>query len=174
MALLTDNLLFLLKNKSEQTVTYELVDVARIAALQVSAFREYAREKQVTVTLDAEETTVLKSIPGSLVRVFQNLIKNAIDYNVEGGTVRVQVKTELNHVLVIVSDTGIGMNSADRHRVFERFYKADTARTHTKNSGTGLGLPIVRDIVYAHHGTITLESTVGKGTTFTIQLPRTT
>ncbi len=173
MSLLTDNLLFLLKNKSEQTVIYEPVDVAHIAAMQVNAFRDYAEEKKVTMTLQVEETAVLDSIPGSLVRVFQNLIKNAIDYNVEGGTVSVQVKAEPTQVFVIISDTGIGMSPTDQHRVFERFYKADTARTHTKSSGTGLGLPIVQDIVYAHQGIITLQSTPGKGTTFIIQFPRT-
>jgi signal transduction histidine kinase len=173
MALLTDNLLFLLKHKSEQTVTHEPVDLAQIAASQVKNFSDYAQEKHVTVTLYTEEAAVLDGIPGSFVRLFQNLIKNAIDYNVKGGAVHVQVKTEPDTILVIVSDTGIGMSSTDQNRVFERFYKADTARTHTKNSGTGLGLSIVRDIVYSHQGTITLQSAPGEGTTFTIQFPRT-
>ncbi len=172
MALLTDNLLFLLKNKSMGAVTYEPVDIARIAALQVNAFRDYAAEKQVTITLQAEETAVVRCIPGSIVQLFQNLIKNAIDYNVPGGTVSVQIKPEPHDVLIIVSDTGIGMSSADQNRVFERFYKADTARTQTKSSGTGLGLSIVRDIVDAHEGIIDISSTLGVGSTFTIRLPK--
>lgn len=172
MSLLTDNLLFLLKHKSVQRQKYEAVNVTELAEIQVEWFAAYAHEKHVTVTLEANTPATLSGVPEMLTRLFQNLIKNAIDYNVEGGKVVVRVQPGVEEVLVSVSDTGIGMSDADRARVFERFYKADTARTHTHDSGTGLGLSIVNEIVSAHHGTITVESTLGVGTTCTIRFPK--
>jgi signal transduction histidine kinase len=74
-------------------------------------------------------------------------------------------------VIFKIADTGIGISETDQQHVFERFFKADKSRTRAHNSGSGLGLSIVQKIVDMHHGTITVESKIGVGTTFMVNLP---
>ena len=99
-----------------------------------------------------------------------NLCDNAIKYNRDGGSVTVTVGRDGGEAVVTVSDTGIGIPAEHQGRVFERFYRVD--KSHSKASGgTGLGLSIVKHAVRYHHGTVTLDSREGEGTTFTIRLP---
>ena len=106
-----------------------------------------------------------------LLRAVTNILTNAINYTPAGGLVAVQAFTTNDaKVLVKISDTGVGIEPADLPHIFERFYRADKARTRG-TGGTGLGLAITREIIARHHGTVAVDSTVGKGSTFTIQLP---
>ena len=97
-----------------------------------------------------------------------NLIQNAIRYNVYKGQVRVMVQKKGNQGILTVSDTGIGIPKEDQTRVFERFYRVDKSRSR-ETGGTGLGLAIVKHIVELHEGTIDLQSELGKGTTIKVQ-----
>jgi signal transduction histidine kinase len=101
-------------------------------------------------------------------RAFTNLFCNAVRFSMEGGTVEVTTAQRDGLVVVTLHDTGIGIDPADRDRIFERFFRADGEHTTT---GIGLGLPIARAIIEAHGGAIEVESTRGKGSTFMIQLP---
>jgi two-component system phosphate regulon sensor histidine kinase PhoR len=103
-----------------------------------------------------------------LQRVVTNLVHNAIKFTPSGGNVSVSAEAADDEVLVHVTDTGVGISPEDLPRVFERFYKADRARS---GGGTGLGLAIARHIIQAHAGRISAESTQGKGSTFTFTLP---
>jgi PAS domain S-box-containing protein len=103
-------------------------------------------------------------------KVVRNLLENAIQFTPTAGSIHVRTRRDGNQVLLEVSDTGIGMAPEEMEQVFERFYKADKARP-VDGAGVGLGLSIVKKIVEAHHGTIDLKSTVGKGTTFVVALP---
>lgn len=106
-----------------------------------------------------------------LEQAFVNLITNAIKFNRPGGEVRVEAgRTPDGKVRVAVSDTGIGIPSEDLPRIFERFYRVDKARSR-EVGGTGLGLSIVRHVVEQMHGTVTVESQLGKGSRFTVLLP---
>lgn len=99
-----------------------------------------------------------------------NLIDNAINYTNPGGRVTVNVDVQDKNVWLIVSDTGIGIAEEHLEHIFERFYRVDPARSRAAGN-TGLGLSIVDWIVRAHEGTISVESQMGQGTTFTVKLP---
>jgi two-component system phosphate regulon sensor histidine kinase PhoR len=106
------------------------------------------------------------------------LLQNGINYTPEGGFVKVRAESivpedgsdELDRVRITVSDTGIGIPRKDIPRIFERFYRVDKARSRS-SGGTGLGLSIVKHLVELHHGSIRVESTVGVGSRFIIELP---
>jgi two-component system phosphate regulon sensor histidine kinase PhoR len=102
-----------------------------------------------------------------LERAIVNLIRNAIEFTPEGGSVSVKAAAEDGSLDIRVADTGVGIPAADRPRVFERFFKASRAR----GGGTGLGLAIVKHTVEAHGGSVAVESEEGRGSTFTITLP---
>jgi two-component system phosphate regulon sensor histidine kinase PhoR len=103
-------------------------------------------------------------------QILDNLVDNALKYTPEGGTVEVGLRREVDQVVLEVRDTGIGIAEADLPRIFERFYRVDKARSR-ELGGTGLGLSIVKHLVQAMQGTITAESVVGQGSTFTIRFP---
>lgn len=105
-----------------------------------------------------------------LLQVLINLVDNAIKCNRPNGSVTLEAKTEAQKVRFKVIDTGIGIPSLDVHRIFDRFFRVDKARSRV-TGGTGLGLSIVKDIIEAHGGSIDVESTVNVGTTFIIELP---
>lgn len=106
-----------------------------------------------------------------LIEAVSNLIANAIAYSPRGTRVAVAVKAEEGTVDISVSDQGIGISEADRDRIFERFYRSDVARSR-RTGGTGLGLSIVKHATQRHGGEVRLWSRPGRGSTFTMRLPR--
>jgi two-component system phosphate regulon sensor histidine kinase PhoR len=108
---------------------------------------------------------------GRLDQVLINLLHNAVKFNRPGGSVRVNVEASSDdRVRIAITDTGIGIPSEDLPRVFERFYRVDKARSR-EVGGTGLGLSIVKHAMEQMNGEITVESTLGKGSCFTVGLP---
>jgi signal transduction histidine kinase len=106
-----------------------------------------------------------------LVQALANLVTNAITYSEEGSIVTIVVNVEETSVTFRVIDTGCGIPIEAQQRIFERFYRVDTARSRSQG-GTGLGLSIVKHIVSVHEGTVAVESKPGEGSIFTITLPR--
>jgi signal transduction histidine kinase len=102
--------------------------------------------------------------------VLDNLINNAIRYTPTGGRIELSLHCTGNEAVITVADTGQGIAPEDLPHIFDRFYRADKARTRAAG-GTGLGLSIVKWIVDAHHGRVEVESTLGEGSTFRIHLP---
>ena len=100
----------------------------------------------------------------------KNLVENAIRYTDPGGVVKVRTARDNGDAIVVVSDTGVGIPARDIPRVFERFYRVDSARSR-ETGGTGLGLAIVRHVADRHGGSVDVESELGAGTTFTMRLP---
>jgi two-component system phosphate regulon sensor histidine kinase PhoR len=112
-------------------------------------------------------------VSGSRLRLEQallNLMANAIKFNRGGGEVRVSAHRQDGRVAIVISDTGVGIPSEDLPRIFERFYRVDKARSR-QVGGTGLGLSIVKHAVERMKGAVSVESQLGKGSTFTLLLP---
>lgn len=108
-----------------------------------------------------------------LSQVWTNIIGNSIKFSNDNGVIHVTIQEKDNNVVVRISDTGIGIAEEDQKRIFERFFKAD--RSHSrKYSGSGMGLAIVKQIVALHNGQVGVESELGKGTAFIINLPQIT
>ena len=106
-------------------------------------------------------------------QLLMNLLTNAVKYTPPGGNVWVQSTTQDGQVVLTVRDTGIGIAPGDLPHIFDRFWRADAARSRTGDRpGTGLGLAICRWITEAHGGSIGAQSRPGRGTTFTVTLPR--
>ena len=144
----------------------ELLALAREAA---ESLQSAAAARNVTITVEGEPVE-LTGVRRLLYEIVFNLCDNAIKYNTDGGRVQVAVTKENETAAVTVRDTGIGIPPDQQDRVFERFYRVD--KSHSKASGgTGLGLSIVKHAVQYHHGTIHLQSEVGKGTEIRVTFP---
>ena len=131
-----------------------------------------SRERQVTLIRQvAPMLPLILADRQRLVQVLLNLVRNAITYTPQGGIVSIIVeRADAGDLALVVADTGIGIPNDDLERVFERFYRTDTSRART-SGGFGLGLAIVRDLVNAMGGSITVESKVGEGSCFRVLLP---
>jgi two-component system OmpR family sensor kinase len=105
-----------------------------------------------------------------LKQVLVALLDNALKYTPYEGSISLSLTTDEHNAILKVSDSGIGISPEDVQHIFERFYRADRARSRDRG-GSGLGLAIVQSIVQGHDGTIEVESTPGKGSTFTLRLP---
>ena len=139
------------------------------SALELLAREISAKRLQVEVCCTGAAPAV-RADRARLEQVFINLLDNAVKYTSPGGEVTVTIERENGTVKVEVCDTGIGISGKDIPHVFERFYRVDKARSR-EIGGTGLGLAIVKHIIQAHGGGISVESRVGRGTTFTFHLP---
>jgi two-component system phosphate regulon sensor histidine kinase PhoR len=137
-------------------------------AIQVCQVK--AAPKQIRLDLSCDETLKAKINPALLEQAVVNLLDNAIKYSDPESAVAVSATTEDHEVLIAVADHGSGIEKRHIHRLFERFYRVDRARSR-KLGGTGLGLAIVKHIIQAHGGRVSVESRPGKGSTFTLHLP---
>jgi len=130
-----------------------------------------AVRKGVRLKLENGSTPIAFNADEELIkRMILNLLDNAVKYTPEGGEISLGLQKHNGSAEIVVRDTGIGLSERDQQRVFDRFYRVDKARSRALG-GAGLGLSIVRTIVEAHGGEITVESTPRHGSTFTVSLP---
>jgi two-component system, OmpR family, sensor kinase len=134
----------------------------------VQMIRPMADEKQVALTTDLQAAPVIADA-FRLTQVITNLLSNAVHYNRPGGSVSVTVQSNDRGATFTVADTGVGIAEEDNRHLFDRFYRVDKARTR-QAGGSGLGLAICKSIIDAHGGSITVHSTPGEGSTFTVHL----
>ena len=132
--------------------------------------RNGANSKRLTVSSDIVEHIQVPGRPGDLELLTRNLLDNAIRYTPEGGSVSIHLSRENGNAVLSIRDSGIGIPAKDLPRIFERFYRVDRARAR-ETGGTGLGLSIVRHIAESHGGSVTADSELGRGSTFTVSLP---
>ena len=169
LAALVEDLLFLARADADAvSFAREPVDLAALAADAAPALHALAEAADVALTLEAGSPVVVRGSESLLFRVLMNLAENAIKYAGSGRKVTVTVRRDGGDALLEVSDTGPGIPAADLERIFDRFYRADPARSR---SGTGLGLALARSIVRVHGGTIRVDSPPGGGTCFRVRLP---
>lgn len=148
----------------------ERVDLYELAQSAAERLRPQADEKHVTISVTGERSE-FTGIATVLEEMIYNLLDNAVKYNKQGGRADVDVRSSGDDIVVTVSDTGIGVPADSIDRIFERFYRADKSHSR-KIGGTGLGLSIVKHGVSLHGGSITVKSSEGSGTTFTMVLPK--
>ncbi|WHY86843.1 HAMP domain-containing sensor histidine kinase [Neobacillus novalis] len=126
-------------------------------------------DKEIMLSYSLPDIEIIGD-PSLLNTVWDNLLSNAIKYNKQNGSIEISIDKKEETVIVTFEDTGIGMNDPELERIFERFYRADKARTRTIE-GTGLGLSIVKTIIDLHSGRINVRSNQNEGTTFIVELP---
>lgn len=152
---------------------FEITEVAvrRVVDACIAEYRGVADRKQIALEVDPSPHPLsVRADEQGLRSIVNNLVDNAIKYTPEGGQVTIRWHSAGEHALLEVQDTGIGISAEDQSRVFERFYRADKARSR-EMGGTGLGLSIVKHLSQAFGGSVELQSRLGKGSTFQVTLP---
>ena len=184
MARLVRDLLLLARDPHDSRVLiHHTVDVAELATAVTTKLTPLAAAQDLTLNMTQAATipAIVAGDPDRLRQVIVILLENAIRYTPAGGTVAVTIRGTPGprllghyggHVVLTVRDTGVGIAKEEQARIFEPFYRGDTARTNSdRANGAGLGLAIAHWIVDAHGGTITVDSTLGTGSTFVVTLP---
>jgi len=146
------------------------VNLSEVVRLVVADLFSRAEGNGIEIDVDVPDNAPIAGVHADLEAVVKNLVSNAVKYNRVGGRVSVGLRTEGGARILTVADSGIGIRQQDLPRIFERFYRVDTARSRD-TGGTGLGLSIVRHAVERHSGTVQVESALGEGTTFRVTLP---
>jgi heavy metal sensor kinase len=168
---LTNDLLALARaDEGQVQFDSDAVRLDLLAADAVESLEPLANERNITLSTESLQPATVRGDAARLIQVIIGLVDNALTYTNAGGFVKVSVEVQGTTAQLIVHDTGIGIAQEDLGHIFERFYRADPARSRSAG-GCGLGLAIVDWVVRAHNGTVTVESQVGKGSTFTVTLP---
>ena len=170
LQLLIQELLHLSKME-QQVIELQCDDIDLVALLKEIGMMLSTRmqAKQIIFDMDIPDQAIVEGDLSRIKQVFINLLSNAVNYTPVGGKVGVIVKEDQDLVTVAIQDNGIGIENKELPRIFERFYRVDKARSRD-SGGTGLGLSIVKHILEIHHGKVTVDSTVGVGTIFTVTL----
>lgn len=147
------------------------VPVSKVIEMAVQQVQPLADAKAIAFTVEVSDKLKVKIEPASVTEVLVIILDNAIKYSPEQSKVHLAARVQQQKVLIQIRDEGMGIEAADLRRIFERFYRADSARTKPATGGYGLGLAIARDIILLQGGDIQVQSKAGKGSTFIITLP---
>lgn len=153
--------------KIENTTT---VNVKAVVQDNLELLQQKIAEKKLVIQQDIQKTTTLVTQKTLFNQILKNLISNAIKYNRQNGQIKISATTKQRTLIIKVSDTGVGIDSEQQKRIFERFYRIDRARVAT-DGGTGLGLAIAQELTKRLNGQLTVTSQLGVGSCFTLKLP---
>lgn len=148
----------------------QTLDLITFLKNQLFSFESLAEQKQQTLAFEGDaQTLLLVADPEKLERVFYNLLSNAIKFTPTGGHIAMRVERKAQRVRIGLRDSGNGIQEVHLTKIFDRFYQTPDSNAHTP--GTGIGLALAREIVEHHQGTLEVESEIGKGSTFWVELP---
>ena len=167
---MSTKLLSLSRIESQVDGDCEIVEVAPTIERVIKMLSLIAQKNSVTISQELQSNCPILILEDDLYQIAFNLVENGIKYNKPGGTLNVTVYREEENAILQVADTGVGVPEESIDHLFERFYRVDKARAR-KSGGSGLGLSIVRNMVERNGGTITVSSTLGVGSTFTVTFP---
>ena len=172
MTVLINNLLLLARHEGKlNRKSLQNLDITLMLQDLAQHYQNQTVEKNLTFFSQLPQKTIkIKAEPEALPLVFENLLNNAFKYAPQGGKVKLQLETHSGYAVITVTDTGDGIPAADLPYIFDRFYRVDVARTR-QTGGFGLGLAIAQQIVRFHDGNIQATSSLGKGSTFQVELP---
>ncbi len=157
-------------NNSANEITFDDVNIADMLNDITEMFNSRLAERNISVNIDCEDNLSIRANKALLIQAVSNLLDNAIKYSPENDSIDLFTDIDDNELFLNVRDNGCGIPSDHHDRLFERFYVVDKSRSR-KLGGTGLGLAIVKHIARVHNGNVTVNSTAGKGSTFTIIIP---
>jgi two-component system sensor histidine kinase CiaH len=171
MQALAENLLILAKYQHNgQKLKFEEVDLKKIVNRALKKVKPMADEKNISVKTSSKEIQV-EGNEQDLEKMIVAFLDNAVKYTEENGKIEIKIKRNRKDAIIEISDTGIGIPEEDVSHIFDRFYQVNGSRCKTEICGFGLGLSVAKKIIDFHHGTVLVESKLGKGTTFVIKLP---
>ncbi len=172
MARLVNELLFLARaDYGELTLEMEPLDLDTVVSEVYREAKILSKDRDLTVRIIDFEPVRINGNADRLKQLLLNLVSNALKFTPDGGQVTINLRHEDYDAVIEVSDTGIGIGAEDKERIFDRFFQTDSSRARHHGEGVGLGLSIAKWIVESHHGTISVSSEPGKGTSFTVKLP---
>ena len=158
-------------SRSESGTTHvRMVNLAELVRDTQATLAQTIQDKAITVTTDIDPDLIVTIDSVKVSQIVRNLMNNAVFYNRQHGSVTVSATVIRDQLRLVVQDSGIGIDTDEQARVFERFYRVDKARSRN-NGGTGLGLAIVAELVHSLDGSVSVNSQLGVGTTFTVVLP---
>ena len=170
LSLLVTNILRLNKLENQEiSIRSVSFDLSARLADSILSFADKCEEKGVGIEADVKDDVYITSDPDLLDMAWNNLIANAVKFTDRGGRISVSLMEEESEVKVVVSDTGCGISASAIGHIYDRFYQGDTSH---KTEGNGLGLALVKRILEMTEGQIEVESQEGKGSSFTITLPK--
>ncbi|MBC2581593.1 PAS domain-containing protein [Clostridium sp. DJ247] len=146
-------------------------DIVNIIENIVLSVVQYVESKGISITFDTEiEEKIMAFDPDAMERIILNLLSNSIKFTPNGGSIEVNIYEKVNSIVISVKDTGLGIPKEKQACIFEKFVQVDKSLSRNRE-GSGIGLSLVKELVVIHGGTIKLESTLGKGSEFKIELP---
>ncbi len=154
-----------------RTLTLELLNLSELAEMVAEEQREAAIEKGIEIQTSIAPALYVQADETMMLRMLINLVSNAVTYGKSGGHITIKLTGRGTQIVGTIIDDGIGIAKEHLSRIWERFYQVSPSRTATKESGVGLGLSMVKWIVEAHGGSISVKSILGGGSTFTFMLP---
>lgn len=156
--------------KPKEQLHFEPILVSHLIAESIHKIGPLAKKKKISIHQESEEIT-LEGNRYSLVDMIVIFLDNAIKYSPLHSEIKIKTEKTDSHVIISIEDQGIGMSEEDKHRIFDRFYRADLARSKEDTNGYGLGLSIAKQIIEKHNGGISVTSELHKGSTFVVTLP---
>ncbi len=167
----TSDLLMLARfDNGKASGVFKKVDMTQLIYRVVKKMEALAKDKGISLSHASFPPTFVIGDASAMEHLFTNVISNAIQFTLKDGSVRITMEQHNSNIVVGVKDTGAGIAEEDLPHIFERFYRADKARTRARG-GTGLGLSIAQEIAHAHKGAIRIKSKIGKGTLVTVTFP---